>query len=82
MTMDKPTLFLDNLDREDNTVLVLISGEGARDFAYRDQNIKGCSWAIDGDDFAYAIIEDSPTLIQDLEAEGYELNTDEYCPLD
>jgi len=80
--VDKPTLFLDNLDTDDYTVLVTISGEGAADFANMDQTIMGSNWETDGDDLAYAIIDDHPALIKILEKEGYSLNTDEYCPVD
>ena len=80
--MDNLVLSLDNLDKEDGTVLVVISGEGAADFANMDQTIMGSNWETDGDDLAYAIIDDHPALIKILEKEGYSLNTDEYCPVD
>lgn len=72
------TVHLDNLDRDDD-VLVTVSGEGALAWAKNDQSIDGSSWeGSDGPDFAYAVISDRPSLVEELEAEGYDLNLDEY----
>ena len=68
---------LDNLDKKDGSVTVTCDDQAA---AKHDQSIQGSRWEAPGDmDIAYAIIQDKPGLIAELEEEGYELDTDEYC---
>jgi hypothetical protein len=79
------TIYLDNLDEDgQETVSVHVNGPGALRWAKEfDQSIMGSNWeGSDGDDFARTEISDSPTLVEDLEAEGYVLNTDNYSPPD
>lgn len=65
---------LDNLDHDDGFVLVLADWKDAE----TDQSIEGCRWERDGD-FVYTLITDSIDLVERLEKEGYEVNTDDYC---
>lgn len=78
------TVKLDNLDSsdEDPQVTANVSGPGAAKWAKDDQTIDGTRWESDGDDFAYAVLSDDPGLVGRLEAEGYDLNLDEYSPPD
>ncbi len=66
---------LDNLDKDDGTVLVMARWEDVKD----DQSIAGSKWEHDND-FAYAIVTDHSGLIKELEGEGYDdLDLSEYC---
>lgn len=70
---------LDNLDHEDGMVTVFCVD---REAAIHDQSIEGSRWEAPGDlDVAYAIICDRPGLVEALEADGYEVDVTEYCPL-
>lgn len=64
---------LDNLDKDDGTVLVMADAEEAE----HDQSIEGSRWELDGD-FAYAYIDDRVGLVAALERDGYEVDTDDY----
>lgn len=64
---------LDNLDKNDGTVLVMADAAEAE----HDQSIEGSRWESDGD-FAYAYIDDRVGLVDALEREGYEVDTDDY----
>lgn len=67
---------LDNLDRDDGTVLAWTGAQEAQD----DITIDGCRWEypsdLEGD--AYAILTDRPGLTRDLKQEGYDLDCSEY----
>jgi len=76
-----PVIYLDNMDHEDGMVTVHIADPRAGEFAENDQSIQGSNWESDGPDFAYAIIMDSPTLVEDLKKDGYNVNDDEYYPM-
>jgi hypothetical protein len=76
--MENPTIYLDNLDYDDGMVTVHISGPGAAAWAKHDQSIQGSMWETDGDDFAYSIIMDSPTLVEELTKDGYNVDDSEY----
>lgn len=66
---------LDNLDREDGTVLVLCDyPEAARE----DRSIDGTHWEVSDGTLAYAITFDRPGLVAELQAEGYDVDTSEY----
>jgi len=69
---------LDNLDREDFTVLVTCQDVDA---AKRDQTIRGARWEAADEWLAYAIIGDEDALPAALTAEGYDVDLTEYCPL-
>lgn len=71
---------LDNLDRDDDSVLAVCNDQVA---ARHDQTIAGCRWEAPGDmDIAYAIIQDHPGLVAELEKEGYDLVLDSYASPD
>jgi hypothetical protein len=76
------TIYLDNLDHDDGMVTVHAQGPGAAAWAKNDQSIMGSNWETDGPDFAYAIISDEVGLVEALESEGYEVNDDDYSPMD
>ena len=60
---------LDNLDDRDGCVLITTPDKAAAVF---DQSIAGAQWEAPEDmDIAYAMPSDSPTLLAELEAEGY-----------
>ncbi len=67
---------LDNLDRDDGSVLAWASAQEAQD----DQSIAGARWEYPSDleGEAYAILTDFKGLTKALEQEGYILDTDEY----
>jgi len=67
---------LDNMDKDDGTVTVYCDDKAA---AIHDQSIEGSMWEAPGDlDVAYACICDRPGLVEALEADGYEVNTEDY----
>lgn len=70
---------LENSDGDENGVLITThDAEAARD----DQSIEGSHWEFDGDDFAYAIIDNRDNLDEDLEEQGYEVDAGEWSPPD
>lgn len=79
-----PTVRLDNLAGESGIVMVDVSGLGVKAWAKEDQSISGSLWEIADDDleyaYAYAIVDDHPGLVDELEKEGYKLNLDDYSP--
>ena len=78
--MSKLKIKLDNLDHDDVMVSVYCDDKEAAKF---DQSIMGSMWEAPSDmDIAYAIIDDEPDLVKKLEAEGYDVDDDEYCPDD
>ncbi len=62
---------------DDEGVLVTTEDkEGAED----DQSIDGCRWECPDDlHEAYAILSDRPSLLGDLEADGYDVDSSEYA---
>jgi len=77
---DAMKIKLDNLDRDDDSVLVTCEDkEAARD----DQSIEGSHWECPRDmEGAYAVISDRPGLVEALEKEGYDVDASNYCPPD
>jgi hypothetical protein len=77
---------VENSDSDESMVLLTVKGHGSRIFAKeKHQSILGSRWESDDKDFAYAIVSDSPTLIQDLQEElgdGVKIDDSEYCPPD
>ena len=71
------TIKLDNLDRDDGSVLITCNDQSA---ARDDQSIAGSHWEAPGDmSIAYAIVCDHADLLADLEREGYSVDDSEYC---
>lgn len=72
---------LDNLNYADDEKLVtaVVTGAGAKSWAAQNP-IAGKQWEADGDDFVFAVIDDHPKLVEDLERDGYELYLDQYFP--
>lgn len=71
---------LDNLDRDDDSVLVTCDDQDA---ARDDQSVEGSHWECPSDmNIGYAIIGDRPDLVEALEKDGYEVDDSEYCPPD
>jgi hypothetical protein len=69
---------LDNLADEDGLVTVYAADY---EHALYDQTIRGSSWEAPADmDVAYASISDEPNLVVKLEADGYEVDADDYTP--
>ena len=69
---------LDNLDHDDEMVTVYCDDQEA---AILDQSIDGSMWEAPGDlDVAYAVICDREGLVEELEADGYEVDTSDYSP--
>ena len=82
---DTMEIRLDNLSRDHQlggTALITMRGPYAAAKAERDQSIAGSHWETDDDDFAYAIVVDHPDLVDELENDGYDVNTDDYSPPD
>lgn len=73
---------LDNLDCDPESALIFANYPGAAEAAIDDQVVAGTRWETNGDDFAYAIVCDHPGLLAELEGEGYEVDSSEYCPPD
>jgi hypothetical protein len=75
-----PEVKLDNMDRDDGTVLVTCEDS---DVAEEHHSIAGSNWEAPSDmTGAYAIISDSPNLVAELEKEGYDVDSGEYSPPD
>ena len=72
-------IHLDNL--EDREGMVYVQADNAQE-ARDDQSIEGSNWEFDGPDFAYALIMDSPDLLDRLKYNGYEVDDSEYSPPD
>jgi len=71
---------LDNLEDRDGCVMATCDDQAA---ARWDQTISGAQWEIPSDmDIAYAMPLDHAGLVAELEKDGYELDTSEYCPPD
>jgi len=74
---DAPEIKLDNMDRDDGSVLVTCSDQSVKE---EHQSIAGSNWEAPGDmDIAYAMISDEPGLVAKLEKEGYNVDSSEYC---
>jgi hypothetical protein len=72
-----PKIKLDNMDRDDGSVLVTCEDS---DVAEEHHSIAGSNWEAPSDmTGAYAIISDSPDLVAELEKEGYDVDSSEYC---
>lgn len=70
---------LRNTDDDDGQVMVdCADGEGAAN----DQYIDGSTWEDLEDGTAYTLISDRPTLVAELEKEGYDVDQSEYSPPD
>ena len=80
---DRPEIKLDNLDRDDGSVLVTMSCPNAGQIARDRQSIGDSRWEAprDDPDFAYAVISDAPDLVAQLERDRYDVKTDEYAPM-
>lgn len=71
---------LDNLDDEEGFVMVYCNSQV---LAKHDQTISGSRWECPSDmTVGYACIADHPGLLKELEADGYTVNADNYCPPD
>ncbi len=66
-------------DSDDGFVLVTCDGGDA---AREDQSIDGARWECDGADFASTSLLNRPSLVDDLKAEGYDVDDSEYSPPD
>jgi len=77
---DKPRIELDNLDREDESVLVTMACPDARKIGREMQGPSDARWETSRDDpnFAYAVVSDRPDLVQVLIGEGYIVETADY----
>jgi hypothetical protein len=72
----KMKITLSQNDDDDGFVTVYCDDQEAAD---EDGSIDGCNWETPSDmDVAYASIMDRPTLVADLEAQGYEVDDSEY----
>lgn len=78
INLDTPTISLDNLDGT-GSVTVCMRGPNAREVANHHQSVGDSNWECDGDDFAYAVVSDSATLVAELEDEDYIVDDSEYC---
>jgi len=80
---DRPKIKLDDMDRDDGSVLVTMACRDAGRIVKDRQSIQGSLWeaAREDPDFAYAVISDAPDLVSQLESEGYDVKTDEYTPM-
>jgi hypothetical protein len=74
---DAPKINLDNMDRTDGTVLVTCDDSDVKNH----QSIAGSNWEAPSDmSGAYALISDTSDLVAELEEEGYNVDSSEYCP--
>ena len=72
---------LDNLNYADDEHLATAVATGSGAKAWAAQNpIAGKQWEADGDDFVFAVLDDSPELVGELRRDGYELYLDQYFP--
>lgn len=77
---DAPEVKLDNLDRDDGSVLVTCDDSSVKE---EHHSISGSNWEAPGDmSGAYAVICNEPDLVAKLEKEGYQVDTAEYCEPD
>lgn len=77
---DAPEIKLDNMDRDDGSVLVTCEDSSVKE---EHQSIAGSSWEAPSDmNGAYAVITDEPGLVAKLEKEGYNVDSSEYCEPD
>lgn len=75
-----PKIKLDNMDREDGSVLVTCED---REVKEEHHSIAGSNWEAPSDmSGAYAVISDAQDLVATLEKEGYDVDSSEYCPPD
>jgi hypothetical protein len=73
---------LEDSDSDEDMVVATVSGPGAAEYARGEQSIGGNRWETDGPDFAYAVLDNHPDLIDELQREGYLLDVDMYTPPD
>jgi hypothetical protein len=80
----KHTIYLDNMDRDDDSVSVSLHGPGAHEAAEWEQSIEGSNWEAPEDmpNYAYAMISDHPGLEDDLIRDGWVVDTREYVSPD
>jgi hypothetical protein len=77
---DAPKIKLDNMDRDDDSVLVTCEDSSVKE---EHHSINGSNWEAPSDmSGAYAIISDEPGLVAKLEKEGYDVDSSEYCEPD
>ena len=76
--LEYTTVHLDSLGAEEDEVIAAIRHPRARDLAREHQSIAGSRWECVDTDYAYAILENHEHLVDELEAERYDLNLDEY----
>jgi hypothetical protein len=69
---------LEDMDGDDFQVMATASWAEASE----DQTIAGSRWEHAGDDFAYAIINNVPGLVEGLEGEDYEIDDGEFTPVE
>jgi len=68
---------LKNQEQEQGHVTAYCADPAA---ALHDQSIGDAQWEAPGDlDVAYAVLTDRPGLVEELEDEGYEVDTSDYC---
>jgi len=73
-----PRIKLENSDDDDGMVLATMSLDRAAEIAKEEfQSIEGSNWEGSGD-FAYAYFPNRPDLVEDLEAEGYDVDDSEF----
>jgi hypothetical protein len=77
---DAPKIKLDNMDRDDSSVLVTCDDSSVKE---EHHSINGSNWEAPSDMAgAYAIISDESGLVAKLEKEGYDVDSSEYCEPD
>jgi hypothetical protein len=68
-------VLVDNQSERGGCILCTVEGPGALAWAKMDQSIGGSRWeSADGSDFAYATPAYHPGLVQELIAEGYNID--------
>jgi len=69
---------IDNTDGSD--FLALLTGSWLE--AAVEITVEGARWEHAGDDFAYAVINNTPGLLDRLKAGGYEIDDGEFSPIE
>jgi len=71
-------------DCSENAVIAILQGEGAAKFAKETcQSLNGSNWECDGNDFAYCLTENCPSLLEEFQKDlgDIEINDSEYTPI-
>jgi hypothetical protein len=76
------TLKLENSDDDPTFVNVYVNAAYARIWAGNEQTTQGSTWECDGDTFAYNSWAWHPEMLDELLADGYELDLSEYSEPD